>query len=241
MASEKVLLVEDEKAHQLIISRSLSENFSIDVAGSYSEAQRLISDGEYDIFLLDIMLGDGLGFDLIPLIRGHEKFAKAPIVFLTSKEDIPSKVKGFSLGADDYVTKPCDPRELRARLSSKIKKYRQTQAGTISEYKIGDLTFDFELQRVSIAKASGETQEIILTPIEYKLLYYLVRNREDVLSREQILKHVWGGSTHVMLRSVDTYVATLRKKIKEYGVHIRSVHGVGYKLNLHPTQQAKAA
>lgn len=236
LKDKKLLLVEDEPAHQLVITKALKGFYQYEVASSYQEALQKLVDGQFDLFLLDVMLGDGMGFDLVEAIRSHEKHKNASIVFLTSLSDVTSKVKGFSLGADDYVTKPCDPRELRARLDSKLMKAPAVPVA--KEYRVGTLVFCFESQTVCVDQ-NGTLDELDLTPIEYKLLYYFARHQGQALDRESILNQVWGKNTHVMARSVDTYVAALRKKVKDLGVIIKSVHGVGYRLSL-PEPQQKA-
>lgn len=227
MSQKRILFVEDELAHQLIIKKALQGHYEYHVASSYQEALKYLNQHQYDLFLLDVMLGDGLGFDLVYSIRSHETHGGQPIMFLTSRDDISSKVKGFSLGADDYVTKPCDPRELRARIDSKIGKVGD--APVASEYRIGSLCFSFETQLAYVNFQEEET-ELDLTPIEYKLLYFFARHHDEALTREKILDQVWGQNTHVMIRSVDTYVAGVRKKLKSYGIQIKSVHGVGYRI-----------
>jgi len=236
-SSKSILFVEDEVPHQLVITKALQDYFHFDVVGSYNEALQFLGTKDYDLFLLDVMLGDGLGFDLVAEIRSQKRYAKAPIVFLTSRDDIDSKIKGFSLGADDYLVKPCDPRELRARMDSKIEKADSSQPAG-SEFYVDRLVFSFENQAAFIIQGD-ERKQLDLTPIEYKLLYFFARHLGDTLSRERILDKVWGTDTHVMVRSVDTYVAALRKKVKEFGVQIKSVHGVGYRIQfLEPIKKA---
>lgn len=237
LTTKSVLLVEDESSHQLVISKALKGFYNYEVASSYKEALSKLENGTYDLFLLDVMLGDGLGFDLIEAIRSQKKFKNSAIIFLTSLDDVSSKVRGFSLGADDYVTKPCDPRELRARMDSKLSKTPESPVAR--EYRVGNIIFSFENQKAYVDQ-NGAAKELDLTPIEYKLLYFFARHNNEALGRDRILNHVWGENTHVMVRSVDTYVAALRKKVKELGVIIKSVHGVGYRLNL-PENQQKAS
>ncbi|MEO0335791.1 MAG: response regulator transcription factor [Pseudomonadota bacterium] len=233
----KILLVEDELTHQMIIKKALEVSWQVELAGSFAEARQKLNEQAYDLFLLDIMLEDGLGYNLVEDIKGKEVHRNTPIVFLTSSENVDMKVRCFSLGADDYVVKPCDPRELRARIHAKMQK--SEESGVATEYK--SLGFEFRLgEQQAFYTVSGELVALDLTPIEYRMLFSLVRQGGNPLSREEILSRVWGDSHHVQARSVDTYVAAVRKKIKDYGVNIKSVHGVGYKITLPQTSNQVA-
>ncbi|MEZ4873185.1 MAG: response regulator transcription factor [Bdellovibrionales bacterium] len=224
---EKLLLVEDELSHQLIIRKALGPFYDVDVAGTMQEALDKIGSQSYDLFILDIMLPDGDGYDLCSQIKMDQRFEHRPIVFLTSKEDVNAKVLGFSLGADDYIVKPCEPIELKARIDSKLKRHKiYEKAG--ETFCQGVLHFELDRQSIYTENDSGKNW-IELTPLEFKLAYYLAKNVEQVMSRAQILGAVWGDTTNVLERSVDTYVAALRKKLGPYGSCIKSVHGVGYK------------
>lgn len=226
----KILVVEDEISHQLIIKKALGEGFFVDVAGSVEEARLKLKAGQYDLFVLDIMLPDGEGYDVCTEIKMDSRYGHHPIIFLTSKEDINSKVLGFSLGADDYVVKPCNPIELKARVDSKLKKHRAVAAAS-SSMSFGDLQFEVERQSVLAKGPDGHPRGLDLTPLEFKLIYFLAKNADHALSRGQIISGVWGEQTNVLDRSVDTYVASLRKKLGSLSGYIKSIHGVGYKFN----------
>lgn len=232
----KILLVEDEVTHQMIIKKALDPNWEVEVSGSYEEAKARLAEDSFDLFLLDIMLGDGLGYDLIDEIKGTGQHKNTPIVFLTSNENVEMKVKCFSLGADDYVVKPCDPRELRARIQAKLQKTESQ--GVATDYKASGFTFKLGEQQ-AFYEFNEQSVHMDLTPIEYRLLFVLVRQGDRPLSRDAILKMVWGDA-HVQSRSVDTYVAALRKKLKEFGLNIKSVHGVGYKIQIPEVETAAA-
>lgn len=234
----KILLVEDELSHQMIIKKALESQWEVEVCGSFAEAKERLKQDDYDLFLLDIMLGDGLGYELIHDIKLEERHRNKPIVFLTSNENVSMKVKCFSLGADDYVVKPCDPRELRARIEAKLA--RTGESGEVAtEFKSNGFEFQFGEQKAYYESSDGRA-ELDLTPLEYKMLFVLVRRGERPSSREELLKRVWGESHHVQVRSVDTYVAALRKKLKGHGLAIKSVHGVGYCIQM-PEQKTQAA
>jgi DNA-binding response OmpR family regulator len=237
---KKILVVEDEKSHQMIIEKSLSGHFAFDLASSFAEAVEKMRKEVYSLFLLDVMLGEQVGFDLVAPIRAFPKYKMTPIVFLTSRDDISSKVLGFTLGADDYLTKPFDPRELRARLQVRLARVVPPQAQVdLEKFQVGSLSFSF-VNQAAYADTGGGRRQLDLTPIEYKMLYFMAHHCEEALSRGRILNQVWGENTHVNVRSVDTYVAALRKKMKPVGIKIQAVHGVGYRLTT-PTIAVKAA
>ncbi|MCB0420069.1 MAG: response regulator transcription factor [Bdellovibrionales bacterium] len=219
-----LLVVEDEAAHRLIIEKALASHYTLTMASSFNEGLHVIKEGKFDGFLFDIMLGDGNGFDLLAEARKIKALRHKPIIFLTSRTEVSSKVLGFNLGADDYIVKPCNPEELRVRIDSKIKKFKDMAEHPV-DIIYGPLLFNFEMQVVT----DNETgKKLDLTPLEFKLLYFLASHNEEAQTREEILEAVWGNSTNVSDRSVDTYVASLRKKLGEHSKVIKSVHGVGY-------------
>lgn len=230
---KKILVVEDEKPHQMIIAKTLTGHVEFDVVSSFHEALQRMQKETYALFLLDVMLGDQVGFDLVAPIRSLSHYKYTPIVFLTSRDDISSKVLGFTLGADDYITKPCDPRELRARLQARLAKVNPPPLTVVDreKFEVGILSFSFVNQAAYVTTSEGRRQ-LDLTPIEYKLLYFLGRHCEEALGRDRILQAVWSKNTHVNIRSVDTYVTALRKKVKDTGIKIQAVHGLGYRMSL---------
>lgn len=229
MSRNRLLVVEDDPSQRLVIQSILETECSLEIVGSIEVAKERILTQTFDFFLLDIMLEDGSGIELAQFIRSLKNHKITPIIFLTSRQDISTKVQGFELGADDYIVKPVDPQELKVRVRSRLKRHKDLAASSES-LQVGDLLFDLGTQRISsIATSTQPSVEMNLTPIEFKLLLYLARNQGSPLTREEILQHVWGKTTHVMDRSVDTYVATLRKKLGDRGSYIKSVHGVGYR------------
>lgn len=239
MSLPRVLVVEDEVAHSLIVKKALEKQFAVTVALGYNEGQKQIQAGEFDVVLLDIMLDEADGFQLCTQIKNSEHLKLKPIVFLTSRAEVSSKVIGFSLGADDYIVKPCDPEELRARVWAKFRRTQEMQKPG-QPIKIADLIFHLERQTAEIEETPGHPVSLEFTPLEFKLLYFLASHKEQVLSRQLILENVWGKTINVLDRTVDTFIAALRKKLEERGRYIRSVHGVGYKFTTE-TQQKKSA
>jgi DNA-binding response OmpR family regulator len=229
----RLLVLEDERSHQLIIMKCLEGFYQVRVAGSIQEALAAIDvDSNIDLFLLDVMLPDGTGFDFLNEVRRREGHRLTPVIFLTVKDDTRSKLTGFSLGADDYVIKPAEPLELRARIDAKLRKMkemRETSGAPLNGLiRLPGMTLDPGRQAVWLEM--GETRQALeLTSLEFRLLHFFVRHASQGLTRKKILSEVWGDNTHVLERSVDSYVATLRKKLGPVGEVIKSVHGVGYK------------
>lgn len=240
MAKSRILVVEDEKSHQLLISSALGSQFEIGLCASLYEAVNRLKQESFDLFLLDVMLPDGTGFDLCQKIRTEARYKFTPIIFLTSKQDVDSKVHGFALGGDDYVVKPCEPKELCARVQARIQREvdRESQPEVVHAH---DLSLDLEKQRVKIVEGQEAGTTFDLTPLEFKLLLFLVRNEDRPVDRPTILANVWGQQTHVLERSVDTYVAALRRKLGTRGKYIRSVHGMGYRFSPGAVMSKKAA
>lgn len=232
--SPRILVVEDERSHQLLIEKSLTGFYKFDVAVSVQQARDLILAHHYDLFLLDILLPDGTGFEVLNDLRRTEKHHLTPVIFLTVKEDLKSKLTGFSLGADDYMIKPPESLELRARIDARLR-----VAGEMRDFRVhsrpdpavqfGPITLD-TVRLAAVINDSGKQEVLELTPLEFRLLLFFVQNSDRCLSRQQILKDVWGNETHVLERSVDSTVATLRRKLGHHGKMLKSVHRVGYQL-----------
>lgn len=233
-----LLVVEDEAAHRLIVEKALGEHYKLTMASSYHEGLKVVQSGTFDGFIFDIMLGDGNGFDLLSETRRVKALRHKPVIFLTSRAEVSSKVLGFNLGADDYIVKPCNPEELRVRIDSKIKKFKEMAEHPV-DVTHGPLVFNFEMQSVALSQPDEQNTVFDLTPLEFKLLYYLASHEGEALSRDKILNGVWGDTTNVSDRSVDTYVASLRRKLGEnYSQLIRSVHGVGYSFTIEASSEA---
>lgn len=176
------------------------------------------------LVLLDIMLPEEDGLSILKKLRCDKKTAKLPVIILTAKADEYDKVKGFDLGADDYVPKPFGMMELVARIKAVLR--RSEEAAPKSDiFEIGELTVSPQKHKV---KVSGE--KIELTYKEFEMLCYLLENRDMVLSRDQILNHVWGYSFDGESRTVDVHIRTLRQKLGVAGELITTVRGVGYKI-----------
>lgn len=229
MSKEKILIVEDSDAAQILIRKCLQDDYHITMHSHFETASDVIKSQFFDLYLLDIKLVDGSGFDLCSLIKGGNHSNESPVFFLSAIEEINQRVLGFSLGADDYILKPFNPLDLKARIEATLKRTRRKKQNY--QIRIGDLELDLITQQVRIHD-NGHSKIIELTTIEYRLLKYFIQHTEHVLSREQILNEVWGKSVHVLNRTVDSKVSSLRKKLNIYANYINSVHGMGYRFSL---------
>jgi len=226
--SQHILVVEDEPDINKTVSYNLAnEGFKPISVLNLQEADNELSSNNISLIILDLMLPDGSGLDFCKTLKSSNIYKNIPIIIVTAKGDEVDKVVGFELGADDYVTKPFSVRELMLRIKAILK--RNTQEGISNSSTV--ISFD----GLSINDDSHEVYvndvEINLTALEFKLLKHLVDRRGRVQTRDQLLEEVWGYSSHVTTRTVDTHVKRLREKLKEMGKHIQTIRGVGYRFS----------
>ncbi len=230
----RLLVVEDSYEVFELIKRSLGTAYRIYWVKTVGEASRCLDSKQFDLILLDVILPDGDGFKLCSVLRANDEFAQTPIVFLTAKNTVTDKVFGFSVGGDDFITKPFDGTELKVRVDAKIRR-RMQDLERSQVLRAGDLEINKDTQKVSIHETSLDavkTTEVDLTPLEFKLLFLLARQPNKVISRDMILQTIWGEDIHVYSRSVDTHVSKLRKKLGPRSNYINSIHGSGYQFVL---------
>ncbi|HVK62614.1 MAG TPA: response regulator transcription factor [Bdellovibrionales bacterium] len=231
----KILVVEDSSESYQLIHRMLSGSAHLDWAKTQKEAAALLEKKEFDLILLDVVLPDGDGYQLCSLIQAHEKWNLTPIIFLTAKNSVSDRVLGFAIGADDFVSKPFDALELKARIDSKLRK-RERALNDLDNIRIGALEINKSSQRVFVSE-NGESRQLDLTPLEFKILLLLASKPNVVVTRDEILDSVWGKNVHVYSRSVDTHMSKLRKKLEEHSHYISSVHGSGYRFEFVASQK----
>ena len=214
----KILLVEDDRALSDSLSLYLTrELYQMTAVFSFSEARQK-SSKDFDLIILDWNLGDGQGIDLLKL-WSRSVPTVPPIIFLTAKSDVADKVLSLESGANDYLTKPFEPRELLARIRVQLR-VQKTESEKIS---VGLLNIDVPFRKVCL-----EQLEIPLSKTEFELLCFLARNPDQVFSREELLKHVWGYDRSPTTRTVDTHILQLRQKLNSQ--FFETVHGIGYRL-----------
>lgn len=201
-----VLLVEDSEEYQLIVSRALSNaDIEIVIARTYKEVGQVlaqVSVDKIDLAILDLVLPDGDGFQVLEDLRRAGMQRETPVFFLSSQTELDSKVTAFNLGADDYIVKPINPLELRARVEMRLKKSKAVIFDVITR---GELQLELSLFRGSRI-VNGVMKDMLLTAKEFKILAFLVQNETKVFSRAQVVESVWGTGLHVLDRTVDSHI-----------------------------------
>ena len=227
----KILVIEDEPDIRTTLEYNLrKDDFDVIGVGSLGEARTAMNSSSFSMILLDLMLPDGSGLDLCREIKGNKELSSTPIIILTAKDDEVDKVVGFELGADDYVTKPFSVRELILRIKAVLKRGVAPKAELVEvERQFGDLTIDVDSHEVFV-----NSVQVTLTALEFRLLKQLVDRRGRVQSRDQLLSDVWGYSSDVTTRTVDTHIKRLREKLGTMGKYIQTIRGVGYKFSRKP-------
>lgn len=221
----RILVIEDDKKIANSLKKGLEqETFSVDVAYDGISGYDYAAAETYDLILLDLMLPGMNGLEICERLRKKEN--NTPILMLTAKDDIPDKVTGLNMGADDYLTKPFSFEELLARIKALL---RRPHNSVNTKLKCNDLVLDtisYKVQR--------NNTEIKLSKKEYALLEYLMRNKGKILTKEQIMEHVWDFDSNILPNTVEVYIRYLRNKIdkpfKKNENLIKTVRGFGYQL-----------
>jgi DNA-binding response OmpR family regulator len=227
MAGERILVVEDEPDILELLQVHLEQSgFKVIGAESGSEALEALRKARPDLVILDLMLPDLSGTEILRVIREERETKGLPVLILTARTDEVDRVVGFELGADDYITKPFSPREVVLRVRAVLRRARPL-AGSESERLVHhEIELDLERHRCLV---NGETSE--LTATEFSLLRTLMERPGRVSSRERLLEQAWGSDVHVTVRTVDTHVKRLRQKLGPAGQRIATVRGVGYRID----------
>ncbi|HEY8765685.1 MAG TPA: response regulator transcription factor [Dehalococcoidia bacterium] len=219
-----VLVVEDERRLAQLVRRVLEEEgHTVDVAHDGEEGLQMALEGTHDVIVLDIMLPEINGLDVCKSLRANR--VDTPVLLLTALDGVDDRVRGLDAGADDYLPKPFAFQELMARLRALSR--RRVQPRDPQELNVDDLTLDLRRRR-----AQRDGRSIELSPKEFSLLEFLMRNQGRVVTRTQILDHLWGYDFATDSNLVDVYVAYLRRKVDKDTSNklIRTVRGVGYAL-----------
>ena len=215
----RVLIVEDEERIALFVDKGLRANgFTTVVAGDSHQASTYLRSEEFDLVILDLGLPGPDGFEVLRAFREWDR--RTPVVILTARDGVPNTVEGFELGADDYVTKPFSFEELLARVRARL---REDRTGEVTKLDVSGASLDLRTRKLTV-----DGRPVELTAREFALAEMFFRHPGQVLSREQLLSHVWGFDYDPGSNVVDVYVGYLRKKLG--GERISTVRGMGYRL-----------
>ena len=227
----KILVVDDEEGIRRLISRYATfEGHEISEAADGMEALQILRREKFDIAVIDIMMPELDGFSTCREIR---KFSDMPIIILSARGEEYDKINGFEVGVDDYVVKPFSPKELMLRIDAVMKRYNARNGVDASEketkkeiFEMGGLRADITARIVYI---DGERVE--MTPKEYDLFFYMLKNLNIALSRERLISEVWGYDYFGDDRTLDTHIKLLRRSLGRYAEHIVTLRGVGYRFD----------
>jgi len=223
--NKKVLVVDDEPNILELLDYNLrKDGFDVILAETGEAALELFVSEKPDIVLLDQMLPGIDGLAVLKKIRKMYDLGDVPVIIVTAKSEEVDKIVGLDLGADDYITKPFSVRELSSRIKANLRRSSSDEYDTLIDIVHKTLV----INNVSY-KAFIEQEEIIMTLKEFELLRMLLSNKEKVLTRDAILNKVWGYKYYGGTRTVDVHITNIRRKIKEYGINIETIRGVGYR------------
>ncbi|MBX3022658.1 MAG: response regulator transcription factor [Bdellovibrionales bacterium] len=222
----RILLVEDSESSLKVVQSALSnDDTQLIIARTLSDARKITEEqSNFDLILLDITLPDGEGSTLMDHWSASPRLRRTPVVFLTGKEDVDSKVAAFARGADDYIVKPVSPRELKARVDARLRR----SVSTPEVIRRGLLALHFPMMRATVMLNGVETP-IELTSKEFRLVALLAQNEGQVYSRSELVRAVWGRDLDVVNRTVDSHICGARRKLGPAGKYIESVTGSGYR------------
>lgn len=221
----KILLIEDDPAIRLAVSESLAiENFQVTEAENGEKGLSLALKGNHDLIILDLILPDIDGIEICKKLRAGD--IRIPIIILTSRKDDIDKILGLEIGADDYITKPFNMRELIARIKALLRRVT-FDTSEIDKISFGNVEVDF--RKFEVTKNGNPVK---LSATEFRILHYFVQHESEVISRDKFLDDVWGYDSYPTTRTVDNFILSLRKKIEDNPAephHLITVHKMGYK------------
>jgi DNA-binding response OmpR family regulator len=219
----KLLVVDDEaRIRELIRKYAEFEGHTVEEAGDGMQAIEVCRKNNYDLIIMDVMMPELDGFSACREIR---KFSNTPVIMLSARGEEYDKIHGFELGSDDYVVKPFSPKELMMRVNAVIKRSEgKADEGEKDVFTYKGLTVDFSARIVTIDGVRAE-----MTPKEYELFFYMVKNKGIALTREKLISEVWGYDFFGDERTLDTHIKLLRKSLGEYSKCIVTLRGVGYR------------
>ena len=223
--THRILVVDDEPDITALVAYHLAKaGYRVSTAANGPDALKAAREERPDIVILDVMLPSVSGYDVLAELRRREETKDVGVILLTARREEPDRIRGLSLGADDYLTKPFSPAELGLRVNALLRRLAAPAVSSGSNLAAGPITVDRSAHRVSV-----DGKEIELTATEYKLLLTLVERRGRVQTRPQLLETVWEAQPDIQTRTVDMHVQRLRSKLGDAGDLIETVRGFGYR------------
>lgn len=223
--SHRILVCDDEPDITALVAYHLAKaGYRVSTAASGPEALKAAREERPDVVVLDLMLPGLSGYEILKELRAREETRDVGVILLTARRDEPDRIKGLSLGADDYLTKPFSPQELTLRVAALLRRLAAPSVASGSSVTAGELVIDRSAHRVVL-----NGTEIQLTATEYKLLDMLVERRGRVQSRERLLQDVWLHQPDMQTRTVDMHIQRLRSKLGDHANLIETVRGFGYR------------
>ncbi|HUG41293.1 MAG TPA: response regulator transcription factor [Longimicrobiales bacterium] len=225
-AAAQILVVEDERDIAALVAYHLTkEGFRVRTVASGNDALEAIRNERPDLVVLDLMLPEMSGYEILQELRRRPELEEVPVVVLTARREEADRIRGLELGADDYLTKPFSPQELVLRIGAVLRRVRAAPvAGSGRVLRAGPVQVDLSAMTVRVARAAVD-----LTPTEYRLLVALMERRGRVQSRRQLLQSAWDIHVQIETRTVDMHIQRLRSKLGEGGDLIETVRGFGYR------------
>ena len=231
-AGERILVVDDEPDIVALVAYHLAKaGYRVSTASSGSEALAAASEEHPALIVLDLMLPEMSGFEVLEQLRANDATREVAVLMLTARREEPDRIRGLSLGADDYLTKPFSPQELVLRVAAILRRLSAAGASAADVVTVGPIHIDRSAHRVTI-----DGLLIELTPTEFKLLATLAERRGRVQSRAHLLETVWDAAPDIQTRTVDMHVQRLRGKLGPAGDLIETVRGFGYRLRATPAR-----
>lgn len=228
MRNYRILVVDDEESLCEILKFNLEkEGYGVDVAYSAEEALTM-NLSSYNLAILDVMMDELSGFGLARILRKRSDTASLPIIFCSALDGVDDKLKGFDIGADDYIAKPFSVAEVIARVRSVLRRTAKRDTTQVQDEAGDILSFEGLVVNTLNKTCSVDGQEVALTRKEFDILSLLLANRGTILSRERIMRKVWSDEVVVLDRTIDVNITRMRKKLGQYGSYIVTRTGYGY-------------
>jgi two-component system phosphate regulon response regulator PhoB len=236
-AAHRILVVDDEPDITALVAYHLAkEGYRVTTAGTGADALRSAREERPDLVVLDLMLPGHSGFEVLTELRRRDETRDVGVLLLTARKEEPDRIKGLSLGADDYLAKPFSPKELVLRVGAILRRLAAPAVAAGNRLTAGPITLDRSAHRVRV-----DDRDIELTATEFKLLERLIDRRDRVQTRTQLLESVWQAQPDIQTRTVDMHVQRLRAKLGPAGTWIETIRAVGYRLREPPSPARRGA